>query len=270
LKFKVNAKCSMCGENVHHEVELEGDTLSWFREQLEVTGIAPISVDHGDHVMVVYLDKHGYARSSYTYPIMREEVAGEQWTEIQASLIKCEADVIFANWKEKKYCVPHWSIDFPHEKVLPQAEAAKIVSLEGREFWVLASGDNRMIIAKRVGWQRSLFQMMQEMLSQATLVEPDIVMRPAVQAILASIVSSPFTHTSNSSSIFADLRKKVRATRALKLLNDRIAPELVSLLEKLESYDSLEECLFSADVRQISLLIKNYRSLRNMGVIAIV
>ncbi|MBS7288444.1 MAG: hypothetical protein KIH01_06790 [Candidatus Freyarchaeota archaeon] len=269
MKFKVSADCQMCGGNVYHEVELEGDSLSWFNEQLEVAGVAPISIDHGNHVMVVYLDKRGCARSSYTYPIVKEEIVSERWTQIQGVPIQSEADLIFANWKEKKYCILRWNIDTSPEAVLAHAETAKVVSLEGHEFWVLASGDNRMIVAKMVGWQRNLFQMMHEMLSQATLVEPNILVNPAVQAVLASVASNPFMYTSNSSSIFADLKRKVRATRALMLLNGRVGSELITFLECLEHYDTLEECILSASAKQIALLVKNYRSLRNMGVIIV-
>ncbi|MEM2331128.1 MAG: hypothetical protein QXL59_09905, partial [Candidatus Jordarchaeales archaeon] len=143
-------------------------------------------------------------------------------------------------------------------------------SLEGREFWVLASGDNRMVVAKAVGWQRNLFQMMQEMLSQATLAEPNILASPAAQAVLASAASNPFMYNLNSASIFVDLRRRVRASRALKLLNGRIEADLYALLESLERYDTLGECLLSATPKQIALLARNYRSLRNTGVISVV
>ncbi|MBS7248794.1 MAG: hypothetical protein QXN15_11645 [Candidatus Jordarchaeales archaeon] len=270
MKFKVNADCRMCGGNVHHEVELDGDALSWFREQLEVAGVAPISVDHGDHVMVVYLDKRGCARSSYTYPVVKEAIAGEKWIQIQGAAVPSDADVLFANWREKKYCTPRWSTDTPPEFVLSYAETARVASLEGREFWVLASGDNRMVVAKAVGWQRNLFQMMQEMLSQATLAEPNILASPAAQAVLASAASNPFMYNLNSASIFVDLRRRVRASRALKLLNGRIEADLYALLESLERYDTLGECLLSATPKQIALLARNYRSLRNTGVISVV
>lgn len=255
--------------SVFHEVELDGDALSWFKEQLEAAGVAPISVDHGDHIMVVYLDDRGYARSSYTYPIVKRKIATEQWMELQGMYIPSAVDVIFANWKERMYCTPRWSVSTSPETVLAHADVARIVSLEGHEFWVLASGDNRMIVVKSVGWQRSLFQLLQEVFAQATLAEPNILGSLEVQSVLAAIASNPLIHTSNSASIFSDLKKRARATRALRLLNGKIEPDLYSLLETLENYDTLGECILSASPRQVALLVRSYRSLRNTGVIAV-
>ncbi len=267
LKFKIRAECQLCGNNVYHEVELDGDALSWFKEQLEATGVAPISVDHGDHVLVVYLDGRGYARSSYTYPIVKKKIVAEQWMELQGTRVPSAVDVIFANWKKKMYCVPRWSVDTIPENVLAHAEVARIVSFEGHEFWVLASGDNRMIIVKAIGWHRGFFQLLQEILAQATLAEPNIVGSPEAQTVLAAIASDPFMHTLNSASIFSDLKRKARATRALRLLNGKLEPDLYYLLENLENYDTLGECILSASSRQVAFLAKNYRSLRNTGVI---
>nr|HDO80678.1 hypothetical protein [Candidatus Bathyarchaeota archaeon] len=267
MKLKVKASCNVCGD-VYHEVDLEGERLSWFNDQLKKSGVAPVSWDHGDHILVVYVDKRGSARASYTYPVVKTRLTKQNWRRVKAkALVDSNVNMLFANWNNKLYCDSYWRLATEPEEVLPHADTARIASLDGREFWILSSGANRMIIARMLGWHRDFFQAMQELLTQATLAEPDIVGNPVVQAVLASIASTPFFYTSNSASVFSDLNKRVKATRAALLAKHSLNGELALLIDSLNSHGTLKDALLSATPRQISLLVKYYRTLKNTGVL---
>ncbi|MEM3869186.1 MAG: hypothetical protein QXW47_10375 [Candidatus Jordarchaeales archaeon] len=272
MRFKVNVECKQCG-NVRHEVELEGDVLSWFQGQLSAAGVAPLSLDHGDHVLIVYVDARGNARASYAYPVVKKKVEGGGWVDVGGvALMETNVSVLFADWAERVYCSAYWRGGVSPVDVLPHADVAKFVSVGGREFWVLAAQSSRMIVAKGVGWSRGFFQSLQEFFSQAVKVEPGIVRSAIIQAILVSIASNPNAYTPSSVTIFEDLERKVTLTRAFKalpMLKVGIEQELISFLEKLQNYETLEEAILSATPTQIAFLAKHYRTLKNTGIIKV-
>ncbi|MEM3466960.1 MAG: hypothetical protein QW566_10860 [Candidatus Jordarchaeales archaeon] len=273
MRLKINVECKQCGGNVTHEVELEGDVLSWFQGQLSAAGVAPLSLDHGDHVLIVYVDARGNARASYAYPVVKKKVEGGGWVDVGGvALMEPEISVLFADWAERVYCSAYWRGGVSPVDVLPHADVAKFVSVGGREFWVLAAQSSRMIVAKGVGWSRGFFQSLQEFFSQAVKVEPGIVRSAIIQAILVSIASNPNAYTPSSVTIFEDLERKVTLTRAFKalpMLKVGIEQELISFLEKLQNYETLEEAILSATPTQIAFLAKHYRTLKNTGIIKV-
>ncbi|MEM2157300.1 MAG: hypothetical protein QXQ05_12120 [Candidatus Jordarchaeales archaeon] len=273
MRLKINVECKQCGGNVTHEVELEGDVLSWFQGQLSAAGVAPLSLDHGDHVLIVYVDARGNARASYAYPVVKKKVEGGGWVDVGGvALMEPEISVLFADWAERVYCSAYWRGGVSPVDVLPHADVAKFVSVGGREFWVLAAQSSRMIVAKGVGWSRGFFQSLQEFFSQAVKVEPGIVRSAIIQAILVSIASNPNAYTPSSVTIFEDLERRVTLTRAFKalpMLKVGIEQELISFLEKLQNYETLEEAILSATPTQIAFLAKHYRTLKNTGIIKV-
>ncbi|MEM3512001.1 MAG: hypothetical protein QXY80_05075 [Candidatus Jordarchaeales archaeon] len=273
VRLKINVECKQCGGNVTHEVELEGDVLSWFQGQLSAAGVAPLSLDHGDHVLIVYVDARGNARASYAYPVVKKKVEGGGWVDVGGvALMETNVSVLFADWAERVYCSAYWRGGVSPVDVLPHADVAKFVSVGGREFWVLAAQSSRMIVAKGVGWSRGFFQSLQEFFSQATRAEPKIVRSATVQAILVSIASNPSFYTPNSASIFTDLEKRVVLTRAAKALfavEHGFESEFLAFLNKLQSYGTLGEAVLSSTPTQIALLAKYYRTLKNTGVIKV-
>ncbi|MEM1718004.1 MAG: hypothetical protein QXF49_01470 [Thermosphaera sp.] len=273
MRFKINAECRYCGGTISHEVELEGEVLSWFKSQLNVAGVAPVSIDHGDHIFIVYVDAHGRARASYAYPVVSKKVEGEKWTPVGGvALMETNVNVLFADYDEKTYCASYWKENLDPGEILPYADETKFVSLEGREFWIFAAQSNRMIVAREVGWSRGFFQSLQEFFSQASHVEPKIVRSATIQAILVSVVSNPSSYTPNSSTIFADLEKKVVLTRAARMLfagEHGFERELLSFLNELQNYNTLGEAILSSTPSQVALLVKYYRTLKNTGVIKV-
>ncbi|MEM2713349.1 MAG: hypothetical protein QXX18_10015, partial [Candidatus Jordarchaeales archaeon] len=72
--------------------------------------------------------------------------------------------------------------------------------------------------------------------------------------------------------IFEDLERRVTLTRAFKalpMLKVGIEQELISFLEKLQNYETLEEAILSATPTQIAFLAKHYRTLKNTGIIKV-
>ncbi|MEM2778990.1 MAG: hypothetical protein QXH00_09920, partial [Candidatus Jordarchaeales archaeon] len=227
----------------------------------------------GDHVLIVYVDARGNARASYAYPVVKKKVEGGGWVDVGGvALMETNVSVLFADWAERVYCSAYWRGGVSPVDVLPHADVAKFVSVGGREFWVLAAQSSRMIVAKGVGWSRGFFQSLQEFFSQAVKVEPGIVRSAIIQAILVSIASNPNAYTPSSVTIFEDLERRVTLTRAFKalpMLKVGIEQELISFLEKLQNYETLEEAILSATPTQIAFLAKHYRTLKNTGIIKV-
>jgi len=273
LRFRGIVECVLCGSFFEFDVTAEGDSFRWFIEQLKAVGFAPLSFDHGDHVLIVYFDCDGHVMSSYVYPVVKGGVGVRGWTDIGGiAFLDSHVNMLFADWDEKVYCSAYWRGEIPPEEVLPLAESSRFITLAGRELWVLASQSNRMVVAREIGWNRGFFQVLQELLSQAARVEPKIVRSPTVQAILVSVASNPAACTPSASTLFMDLDKKVITTRAAKnlpFMERGFEPELVKFLENIGSYASLREAILSADPLQVALIARHYRTLKNTGFIKV-
>ncbi|MBS7288030.1 MAG: hypothetical protein KIH01_04605 [Candidatus Freyarchaeota archaeon] len=204
---------------------------------------------------------------------MKGGVRVRGWTSVSGvAFPESHASVPFADWNEKVYCPAYWRGEAPPEDVLSLAESSRFLTLAGREFWVLASQSNRMVVARELGWGRGFFQVLQELLAQAARVEPKIVWSPTTQAILVSVASNPAVCTPSTSTPFMDLDRRITVTRAVRnisLLEHGFGPELITFLQNIGNYGSLREAILSATPNQVALLAKHYRTLKNTGFIKV-
>ncbi|MHA1607091.1 MAG: hypothetical protein ACTSWP_06070 [Candidatus Freyarchaeota archaeon] len=272
VKVAFLAECPICKRTLKHEVELEGERLEAFEEAVSRVGVAPLSFNHGDHILIVYVDRYMAARASYAHPIQEAHAAAlaEEWTRVSVAPVEeAKNNVIFLNYDKKRYCDSYWRMDIPAANVISNVErGGAIFRFDDVEVWALSFRGNRLVVAREANWQGEYLEYISKFLNGFEGVDAaeDRLFHHLTLAVLSDV--KVLAAAMDASRIVSDRWRRMRVLMApLEAFPEDVKERLKPILVELSRGATVEEALLKASLEQKASFVANYRMLRNLRIL---
>ncbi|MBS7288270.1 MAG: hypothetical protein KIH01_05885 [Candidatus Freyarchaeota archaeon] len=266
--------CPACNESYNYKVFIDKEKYRLLQEK-EVGGVVSFFFDHRSHLLEVSLNGKGDVVEVKAVPWMQAPEGVTVWRRETPyfPVLSSSFDALFINRRRRVYCDVNWRDDAL--SFIPLAEGGRTAKyiVDGREYWVLAHGDNVVVVKRSELWRDEVFNRLAVLVREfrGSNVSAD----PAFQRIFLSVLEAsaddPYIAL-DATRLVGDLGKTVSINLDLVMLSPvPFGGELVELLSSVDYEAAVDFLVLSASgIREMVKLLKTYRLLKNLNIIKVV
>lgn len=265
--------CPACDDSYNYKVFIDKEKYRLLQE--EAGGVTSFFFDHGNHLLEVSLNGKGDVVEVRAVPWVQAPEGAAVWRRESPyfPVLSSSFDALFINRRRRVYCDINWRDDAL--SFLPLAEGGRTAKyiVDGREYWVLAYGDNVVVVKRSELWKDEVFNRL------AALVREfrggNVSADPAFQRIFLSVLEAsaddPYIAL-DAARLIGDLGKTISINLDLIMLSPvPFGGELVELLSSVDYETATDFLVLSASgIRELVKLLKTYRLLKNLNIIKVV